>query len=124
LFYATVYFLVKNLSTLFFDLIEVNDLYRRDECLNVNWFLSLEDARAKIKDWRCDYNGSRPHTSLGDQTPWEFARCHLVKAPVGGSAKVTSTPTGRHWLGETSTHTARNFQSGTIIGVSQICCCA
>jgi putative transposase len=24
----------------------------RDECLNVNWFLSLEDARDKIEAWR------------------------------------------------------------------------
>ena len=56
----------------------------RDECLNVNWFLSLEDARTKIEAWRRDYNGSRPHTSLGDRTPREFARCHLAKAPVGG----------------------------------------
>jgi putative transposase len=37
----------------------------RDECLNTHWFLSLEDARAKIDAWRRDYNESRPHTSLG-----------------------------------------------------------
>ena len=37
----------------------------RDECLNTHWFLSLEDARAKIEAWRRDYNESRPHTSLG-----------------------------------------------------------
>ncbi len=41
----------------------------RDECLNVNWFLSLEDAREKIEDWRGEYNGFRPHSSLGDITP-------------------------------------------------------
>ena len=45
----------------------------RDECLNVNQFLSLEDARAKIEAWRNDYNGSRPHSSLGNLTPREFA---------------------------------------------------
>jgi putative transposase len=28
----------------------------RDECLNVNWFLSMEDAREKIEKWRRDYN--------------------------------------------------------------------
>ena len=37
----------------------------RDECLNTHWFLSLDDARAKIEAWRRDYNESRPHTSLG-----------------------------------------------------------
>lgn len=45
----------------------------RDECLNVNWFLSLDDAQRKIGAWREDYNVSRPHTSLGNLTPFEFA---------------------------------------------------
>ena len=45
----------------------------RDECLNVNWFLSMEDAREKIENWRKDYNGFRPHSSLDDMTPDEFA---------------------------------------------------
>lgn len=46
----------------------------RDECLNVHWFESLEDAKATIEAWRKDYNESRPHTSLNDMTPAEFAR--------------------------------------------------
>ncbi|AIQ93197.1 Integrase catalytic region [Methylobacterium oryzae CBMB20] len=25
----------------------------RAECLNASWFLSLADARERIKDWRC-----------------------------------------------------------------------
>jgi len=45
----------------------------RDECLNVNWFLSLEDAREKIERWRVEYNEFRPHSSLGDLTPQQFA---------------------------------------------------
>jgi putative transposase len=36
----------------------------REECLNVNWFLSLEDAQAKIEAWRREYNESRPHTAF------------------------------------------------------------
>ena len=44
----------------------------RDECLNVNWFLSMEDARAKIEAWRRDYNAFRPHSSLGEKTPAQF----------------------------------------------------
>jgi putative transposase len=43
----------------------------RDECLNVNWFLSLDDARHKIDEWKRDYNGFRPHSSLDDKTPNE-----------------------------------------------------
>ena len=37
----------------------------RDECLNIHWFLSLDDARSKIEAWRRDYIEYRPHTSLG-----------------------------------------------------------
>jgi putative transposase len=46
----------------------------RDECLNVHWFESLKDATETIEAWRTDYNESRPHTSLNDMTPAEFAR--------------------------------------------------
>lgn len=45
----------------------------RDECLNENWFLSLEDVRRTIEAWRIDYNENRPHSSLGNLTPKEFA---------------------------------------------------
>jgi len=45
----------------------------RDECLNANWFLSLADARSKIKTWWRKYNESRPHTPLRWRTPQEFA---------------------------------------------------
>jgi len=45
----------------------------RDECLNENWFLGLADAREKIETWRLDYNQVRPHSSLGDRTPTEYA---------------------------------------------------
>ncbi len=45
----------------------------RDECLNVNWFLSIEDAREKIEMWRQDYNEFLPHSSLGELTPQQFA---------------------------------------------------
>lgn len=46
----------------------------RDECLNENWFLDLHHARATIEEWRDDYNRFRPHGSLGNLTPKEFAR--------------------------------------------------
>lgn len=45
----------------------------RDECLNENWFTSVEDAREKIETWRQSYNSERPHSSLGGLTPSEFA---------------------------------------------------
>jgi putative transposase len=52
----------------------------RDECLNVNWFLSLEDARNKIETWRVDYNEYRPHSSLDYKTPDAFTRSRLIEA--------------------------------------------
>ena len=44
----------------------------RQECLNQNWFTSLEDARQIVEDWREDYIQARPHSSLKQQTPSEF----------------------------------------------------
>ncbi len=46
----------------------------RDECLNSHWFVSMQDARRIIEEWRCDYNEARPHSSLGQLTPADFAR--------------------------------------------------
>lgn len=46
----------------------------RDECLNREIFGSLMEARVVIEQWRLEYNGVRPHSSLGYQTPSEFAR--------------------------------------------------
>lgn len=45
----------------------------RDECLNEHVFVSLHDAREKIENWRLDYNANRPHRSLKQLTPEEFA---------------------------------------------------
>ena len=48
----------------------------RDECLNEHVFVSLQDAQQKIEAWRLDYNTNRPHRSLKQLTPEEFAaRC-------------------------------------------------
>jgi putative transposase len=45
----------------------------RDECLNVELFASMADATHLLAAWREDYNHQRPHSSLGDDTPAEFA---------------------------------------------------
>jgi putative transposase len=41
----------------------------RAECLNAHWFMSLDDARAKMEDWRKDYNEVRPHSAIGNKPP-------------------------------------------------------
>ena len=51
----------------------------RDECLNEHWFISLAHARSIIEGWRIEYNTERPHSSLGNQTPQEFANSQPTK---------------------------------------------
>jgi len=45
----------------------------REECLNASWFLNEKDAKSKCEAWRKEYNELRPHSSIGQQTPMEFA---------------------------------------------------
>ena len=56
----------------------------RQECLNENWFLSLEDARQKVEIWRQEYNNERPHSALGQMAPAHFARTKLIGAEAAG----------------------------------------
>lgn len=48
----------------------------RDECLNEHWFANLKHAQQIIENWRIEYNEVRPHSSLGDKTPYEFVKEH------------------------------------------------
>jgi len=48
----------------------------RDECLNVHWFETIEEAQAIVEAWRADYNESRPHMAHNGVPPSEFARRH------------------------------------------------
>ena len=54
----------------------------RDECLNLHWFLSLQDAKEKIESWRDEYNTFRPHSSLDDLTPREFAKRWQIRSVI------------------------------------------
>ncbi len=44
-----------------------------DECLNRELFGNLQEARVILESWRVEYNERRPHSSLGYQTPSEYA---------------------------------------------------
>jgi putative transposase len=44
----------------------------RDECLNMEEFYSLAEARVITEMWRRQYNEERPHSSLDYMTPREF----------------------------------------------------
>jgi transposase InsO family protein len=47
----------------------IADRRNHAECLNANWFMSLDDAREKIETWRRDYNEVRPHSAIGNKVP-------------------------------------------------------
>jgi putative transposase len=57
----------------------------RAECLDTHWFADLKEARQLIESWRREYNESRPHRSLDDRTPSEFA------SQIAASRDLTAT---------------------------------
>jgi putative transposase len=61
----------------------------RDECLNAELFSDLLDAREKLDAWRRDYNENRPHSSIGNLTPVEFA--NAVRTKAGLKQVISST---------------------------------
>ncbi|MFB9992713.1 IS3 family transposase [Deinococcus oregonensis] len=52
----------------------------REECLTQEVFSSAQHARVLIEGWRAFYNAHRPHSSLGYQTPDEFAATWLAQS--------------------------------------------
>jgi len=44
----------------------------RDECLNLEEFLTVLEAQIVVETWRRKYNTQRPHSSLGGLPPTEF----------------------------------------------------
>ena len=49
--------------------------------LDTRWFADLKEAKSLIEAWRKEYNESRPHASLADRTPSEFAsQCAASRA--------------------------------------------
>jgi putative transposase len=51
----------------------------RDECANLETFHNREHARALSQLYKRHYNQERPHSSLGYQTPMEFAARHGIR---------------------------------------------
>ena len=70
----------------------------RDECLNLEVFHHPAHARAVVELWRRQYNQDRPHSSLGYQTPSEFAAMCVRKKINARTAApaVERLPSGRH----------------------------
>lgn len=55
----------------------------RQECLNAHWFLSLEDARRKIDEWRQYYNEVPTLRCSGQRQPNSPARQGKTPCPAG-----------------------------------------
>lgn len=66
----------------------------RDECLNRELFGSLKEARVVLEQWRKYYNEKRPHSSLGYQTPEEFAGRSACSRLRSGCALPASRTSG------------------------------
>jgi len=65
----------------------------RDELLNLELFLNLEEAKYVADRWRLDYNHHRPHSSLNWMTPAAFAAsCPTVVAGQGCAARGSAAP--------------------------------
>jgi putative transposase len=64
----------------------------RDEFLEREVFLGVIDAQVRTRLWRRWYNEERPHSSLGYQTPREFAaRWQAEQAEKAGANKHCGT---------------------------------
>jgi len=49
----------------------------RDEFLATHWFENIADVRLHLETWREEYNRIRPHSSLGDLSPFEWLQSQL-----------------------------------------------
>ena len=57
----------------------------RQECLDHNWFASLENARTILEAWRKDYNTLRPHSSLDHLAPAAYKEKWLQQQRLAGN---------------------------------------
>jgi hypothetical protein len=77
----------------------------RDELLNESLFFGLDHARSAVLEWVEDYNTTRPHSSLGYQTPAAFAGIIAATgydaAPIEGSASSPVAQPAPHGVTQT-----------------------
>ena len=50
--------------------------------LNAHWFLTLDDARLKMEEWRKYYNEDRPHGAIGNKCPITLQLPDGVPSPL------------------------------------------
>jgi putative transposase len=59
----------------------------RDELLNETLFASLAHARAALAAWRLDYNTVRPHSSIGNRSPADYAKLSVPASQRDGTLR-------------------------------------
>ena len=64
----------------------------RKECLNEHVFVSFDHASNKIEGCPIEYNRERPHSSLGNLTPEEFAAKHQMSSAIARTAWPAAEP--------------------------------
>jgi putative transposase len=87
----------------------------RDECLNVEVFFTLADARRKLHLWRRDYNHHRPHSALADRTPAEFAATCSSGGKDGGTTALENAARFPLYLRTTTAKMATNNAPSTVL---------
>lgn len=66
----------------------------RDECLNMELFRNVGEAQQIADNWKSEYNELRPHSSLGNLTPKEFAATAPPHPPGAGKELNPLIPSG------------------------------
>ena len=59
----------------------------RDDLLDREIFHSVKESKILVEQWRLEYNHHRPHSSLDDMTPAEFAAGCIASGPATPSPK-------------------------------------
>jgi hypothetical protein len=86
----------------------------RDELLNLELFLSLDEAKYVAERWRLDYNHHRPHSALNWMTPAAFAAsCPSAVDGPGCAAPGSAAPRPpQHTPNATETLTPSGTENG------------
>ena len=61
--------------------------------LNAHWFLTLDDAHAKMEEWRKDHNNVRPHSAIGNKPPATLIESAQAPSKPGAD-RPGKTPAG------------------------------
>jgi len=60
----------------------------RQECLNLHWFTTMDEVETELNLWKLDYNMERPHSSLNNQSPHDFATQYRKESKLQKSIKT------------------------------------